>query len=97
MYGSGREVESMTGAEYGARFMLAWGGTEWEEEWDEEESDAVADLVPSAEAEVVPLVEGDDSFEAYEAGGGRRRELLMFRVGSVLRWGVRLARIYWKG
>ena len=32
MYGSGRELESMTGGEYGARFMLAWGGAEWEEE-----------------------------------------------------------------
>ena len=46
------------------------GGTEWEEEWDEEESDAVADLVPLAEAEVVLSVEGGGSSEANEAGVG---------------------------
>ena len=86
MYGSGQQVESMTAAEYGARFWLAWGGSEWEEEWDREESGAVADLVPSAEADVIPLVEGDDSFGPNEASGGRRRDLLGFRVGSVLHW-----------
>ena len=88
MYGSGQKVESMSAAEYGARFWLAWGGSEWEEEWDREESGAVADLVPLAEAEVVPPVEGGDSFEVCVTGG-RRRELLVFRVWSVPRWAVR--------
>ena len=68
MYGGGREARTVE--EYGARFMLAWGGPEWEEEFDEEDSVAVADLVPSAEAVIVPAVEVDDSVEAPEAGVG---------------------------
>ena len=49
MYGGGQEARTVE--EYGARFMLAWGGTEWEEECDEEELAVGTDLVPSAEAE----------------------------------------------
>ena len=82
MYGSGREEKAMTAEECGARFMLAWEGPDWEEESDEEESDAVADLVPSAKAEVVPSVEVNDSGEAPESGVGAEVEAAGFSSGG---------------
>ena len=86
VYGSGRE--SMTVEEYGARFQFGGGESEGTGV-NEGDPAAVADLVPLVEAEVVSSVEEDVSFQAVETGGGRRRDPLRFRVGSVLLCHVR--------
>ena len=69
MYGSGGRVEAVSPAEYGARFWLAWGGSEWEEELmsDSDSFFADADLMSAAEAEGSDLEEESDEEESDAA------------------------------